>query len=468
MSNGYSWAVFAAAAVLLSGGLNHAAGQRLSETDVVRETLERSTDIRVVRITRAGDSLSLYDAEGKWLPSATIGSSGAWRPGDSSTISAAVSGAVAQGLPGGGSISAGVSPSLSHDVNSGQQTHATEYSASLTQPLAAGAWKYGQPGFDLRIQRLQDAESGLEFKKSVGAKISKVRDQYWSCYESQKALLIARESLAQAERVLVKDRVRYEVGEIAVIDTLGTALEWLQAQQSVLNAEIAYARERRFLALTLARTSEQVAIPESIDIVVSELPPAGELLGAARVYDPQRSIFQLAYERLQLQLGEKRNALLPHIDLAASYAHNDARRGDGSLANNSVVSLIFSYALPTRSGAVEVSRARLSLEQNRIESEQHDRELVSSVEALVEDWKLELRRLETAQVAAEVARRRLNAAQMGYEVGTVDQLTYLQARKDAFENETAALQQQVSLKRLEITFDEITGTVFSRFGVSIE
>jgi outer membrane protein TolC len=448
--------------------LSPAAGQTLSEQDAIHIALERDRSVRVARISRATDSLTLEQSKAAYLPTLALGSTLSWAPKDTATLSADISAAGSQAIPGGGSLSGSVTPLATRNLTTATLDGSTGYALTLRQPLAAGAWRYGQPGYDLRVQRLTSAEANAGFRKDLAAELSSVRRLFWSAYERTKELAIAREALAQSERMLTNDRARFAVGEIAVIDTLGTALAWLQAQQDALSAEIAFTQARRDLAEALASSADSVVIPESLDVTVADLPQPAELLAAARAYDPSRTLFELAYEKLQLQLGQRRNDLLPQVDLQASYAYDDALSSSASLRNNSVFALIASYALPTRSKRIDAAKARLSAEQNRIEAAQHDRELDNSAAALVENWSIEQRRLTTAQTAAEVARRRLQAAQKGYEVGSIDQLAYLQARKDAFDNQTRALQQLVALKRLEITFDELTGNVFSRFGVHVQ
>jgi len=467
MSYRYSSVALVSGALLCWSAGHPSFAQRFSEIDAVSTALEQSTSIRVARIDRTGDTLVARALQAEWLPSASLDAEAALRPGgESLTLSSGVH--VTQSVPGGGTASAGVTPSVTRDLGAGGNDGATGYSLSYTQPLATGAWRYASPAYEIRIQQIGDAESAVRFRRNVASLMSDVRGRYWTCYERQKALAIAHESLEQAERVLVKDRARFAVGDIAVIDTLGTALSWLEAQQAAFSAEIAFTQARRALALVLAQDPATVLVPESLGVTIEQLPEPEDLLRAARSYDPDRTLFELAYEKLQAQLGQKRNNLLPAVSLEGSYTYNDGTGGSASFADNSVFALIASYALPTRQRRIEVQRARLSMEQNRIEAEQRDRDLASAVAALVENWHIERKRLETAQVAAEVSLRKLDVAQKAYEIGSADQLTYLQARKDAFDYQTRSLQQQIDLKRLELTFDELTGNVFSRFGVQVQ
>lgn len=427
----------------------------LSEDAIVAAALERDVNISTARIAITSDSLALYAARGAWLPQATLSAGVSLRPSAPEDPQWVRSGSVNQALPGGGTVGAST-----QDF--------TRYTLSANQPLAAGAWRYGSPAYGLRVQKLTSAEGGARFKQTVAERMSVVRSQYWHCYEQRKSLEIAREALAQAERILVKDRARYAVGEIAVIDTLGTALSWLESQEKVISAEIAFTQAHRDLARSLDMPLDSVVVPDSIEITVAPLPPAPELLAAARAYDPDRTLFELAYEKLQLQLGQKRNTLLPQVGVSASYTVNESRRGENAFVDNSVFSLLATYALPARDRRVQIEQTRLSIEQNRLRQAQRERELADMAAMLVENWSHEQRKLVNAQTASSVAARKLDAAQKGYEVGSIDQIAFLQARKDAFDARMRALAQAVGLKKLEVTFDELTGVVFTRFGVQVQ
>ena len=450
-------------AVLAAG----AAAGTLTEQDAIRIALEHNTSVRVARINRATDSLTLAAAKAAFLPQLSAGAGLSWTPAGDGALANAASVSGTQAIPGGGSVSGGVETDQVRVVGAGAASLGTTWSLGVRQPLAAGAWRYGQPSYDLMVQRVSDRESDTRFLQRLAGSLGEVRSRYWGCYESARSLAIAAEAMAQAERLRTKERARFAVGDAALIDTLGAALEYLKSQQDLLSAEAALSRARRDLAAALMVPVDSLAMPETLDVSVAELPPAGELLGAVRAYDPERSLFELAYEKLEMQLGQRRNALLPQVDLQASYRHAEPSSTSPSLMENSVFSLIVSYALPTLEKRISVAKARLSMEQSQADIAQRDREIADQVAELEENWNLERRKLASAELAAEVARKKLAVAEKSYEIGSMDQLTYLTARQDAFDALTSALKQSIELKRQEIVFDELTGAVLSRFGVQI-
>jgi outer membrane protein TolC len=444
-----------------------AAAGTLTEQDAIRIALEHNTSVRVARIDRATDSLALAAKEADFLPQLSVGADLSWTPAGEGTLSADVSAAGSQAIPGGGGVSGAVEPSAGRDLETGKTGLATTWSLGVRQPLAAGAWRYGQPDYELAVQRVASRESDIRFRQSLANSLGTVRERYWSCYESARSLSIAAEAMAQAERMRTKERIRFVVGDAAMIDTLRAALEYLQSEQALLSAEAAFSRARRSLAAALMIPPDSLAMPETLEVSVAELPASGDLLAAVRAYDPQRSLFDLAYEKLQMQYAQQRNGLLPQVDLQASYRYTDHSSTSPSVARNSVFSLIASYALPTKKKRISAAQMQLSMERKGADAAQYERELADQVAELEENWSLERRRLASAQLAADVARRSLEVAEKSYEIGSMDQLSYLQARQDAFDALTGALQQSIDLKRQEIVFDELTGAILSRFGVRV-
>ena len=315
---------------------------------------------------------------------------------------------------------------------------------------------------------LDDRGSDLELRGDLAADLSRVRGLYWSCYEKKQALAISRDAQVRAAKVLEKEQVRYRIGEAAAIDTLSATLERLKAVQSVLGDSVALTLVRNELARALMLPADSVVVPDSIAVTLTDLPPADQLIASAKDYDPQLRIFDLLREKLTLQLRDNRNDLLPQVDLSASYTYNDALSDNGGLLDNSVISLILGYSLPTKGRRIAGAKTRLSLRQNELQTAERRFELRNSVEELINNWDLERRKLSVSATSRDVARKYLESATKGLDVGTVDNLTYLDAQEDYVTEEVRYLRQQITLKRLEIVFDEITGKVLSRFGVVIQ
>jgi outer membrane protein TolC len=113
-----------------------------------------------------------------------------------------------------------------------------------------------------------------------------------------------------------------------------------------------------------------------------------------------------------------------------------------------------------------VAEAKLQQQKNEFDARLNEQRLAVAVEELVTTWDQERQRLELAKTSQSIANQHFIAAQRGYELGTVDYLRYIEAENSLRDASLELLSQQIGLKRLEITFDEISGNLFARFGVT--
>jgi len=94
--------------------------------------------------------------------------------------------------------------------------------------------------------------------------------------------------------------------------------------------------------------------------------------------------------------------------------------------------------------------------------------LKNQVNELYFAWNQELEQLRLSQTSREIAKKQLHAAEKNLELGAVDMYTKIKAKNDYINAELQYLRRQISMKRLEIIFDEITGNVLTKFGVEIK
>jgi outer membrane protein TolC len=295
----------------------------------------------------------------------------------------------------------------------------------------------------------------------LASTLSEIRRRYWTFYESRQKLAISEEAMGHAQTVLLRERTRFSLGDAAVIDTLEASLELLKVQRIHIDNVSAAARARNDLATALMLAPDAVVCPESLDVEVGELPDPQSLIRQVRAYDPQRNIFELMQRKLGMAVERDKGELLPQIDLSASYRYDDQH-------DNSVVSLILSYSLPTKARQITKARTALEFRQVCLEREEYELELENKIGELIDNWNLERQKLSVAKTSSVIARLKLDAATEGNRLGTVDRLSYIKAQNDFLTEASAYLQQQIGLKRLEIMLDEITGNLFSRFAVELQ
>ncbi len=487
------------AALVAVAGFVFQTAHALSEREAVFKALERNAGIQLTRIRTSGDSLALESARAAWQPNVTVAAGQSVRPLDTSSTTKVVSGLsdsltaaqafqsrssssrsaasslsieARQPLPGGAVLSGSISGGRGVDMDSSQVGYESDARLSITQPLLRGAGRHSSPTYEIRVKSLAHEEATLREQADIIGAISDVREKYWDVYEKRILTSIYEAQREHARKQLEATRVRFSIGKAAELDTLSAALDMLRASQSVLSNSADAAIALRALNSSLGVDSAAFNVDTARDIAIASLPPADTLLAMAERFDPELRIFETARKRLGVTRDFHHNQLLPRIDLHASVGRsttgNTAFGAQGSYNANAVIELIASYEFPPTKRKLDLERAELSLEQSKLEKQEYRRTLLLSVEQLVQTWEKERQALAISRETRRIAERRLEAARAGYELGTQNWLALSESQTDYLHAATEAVRQEITMKRLEIVFDEITGTVFDRFGIEVQ
>jgi len=454
----------------------------LTERDIIFTAIQNNSDIRIAQLDIRSDSLTLESVNSQRLPSLVTELEQQISPYDSvsSILSAYSTPSVATGLevnaiqqvPGGGTVTGTLLGERWSHLDTDSSNYSTSVSIKYTQPLLNGAWKNDVVGYTIALQRLDNKTFTLQQKKAMLATLSSVRNLYWSLYEKQSLCAIFSDRKQYAEKHLSTQRTRFNIGNATKLDTLSAHLDYLEAMRLFLGAKTDAALAQRELATALTLPLDSTRVDTVPDIHLSDLPGTDDFIAQVEAFDPQVKIFEILDTRLQQQMLYNKNQLLPDITLEAGYTRSltgDAFFDDTrAFSGNAVIALILRYSLPVKSRRIEKEQTGIALQKNALAQQHYSREISRQVEMLVMTWQQELQTLDIAKASRYIAQQQFDAAKAGYDIGTVDQLTLDKAENDYLEMAIRLLQKQVVMKKLEIIFDEITGTVLSRFGVTLQ
>ncbi len=261
-----------------------------------------------------------------------------------------------------------------------------------------------------RFAEMREARAG------VTAATASLADQRWAvklqteqlfygALREEELLDAARANLRQAEESLDLTRRQAQVGAATTSDTLRTRLDWLNAEQEVLEGETALRAARMALARQVGEPVPVVpAAPEDLDPEPLEL-DVETVLGMAEEQAPPFTAARAASGAAEAAVSAARSAWLPSVNLGSGYnwANQSASLDDGTTS----WSLNLSMSYPIFNGfqrEVGVTRARESLEVARIREE--DARLAAREEA-----DAAYQRLRTAERAAEIAQEALQVAE---------------------------------------------------------
>jgi len=439
----------------------------LTEKDAVFMALEKNSDLEISRTSFLRDSLNLLKKLNDTSIKTTLSSSASFSydlKNSETDNSENLKLEIGKDIPSGGGINISVEQNIDDPFT-------TDASVSFSQPLLKGAWKNSEVNYGLAVQRKNYAEAGLKFKLAILSNMSSIRRSYWSHFEKLSLLKISMEELKYSQGLLNSEIKRFEIGETSELDTLSAALETIRAQQKILSLKNDIKISGNDLSLKLMVEENVVSDLSGNSLEVTQLPSKEDFIDLVLEHDPQRDIFLLIKERLELNYSNKKNKFLPQLDLSLTYNYDmsgDKITSENNIKNNAVVNLIFSYSLPNTIKKIERQEVELSIKDNEIRIIKHERELKNQVDELYYAWNLEREQLKLSQTSRNIAEKQLKAAEKNLELGAVDMYTKLKAKNDYINAELQYLKRQISLKRLEIIFDEITGNLLPKFGVEIK
>jgi outer membrane protein TolC len=453
--------------------------KKMSEKDIIIIALEKNPDIKLLNSREAYGLLDLKIAEAGWLPQ--IGLSSTYQPliydylkfhplkSDDYSWKIFNSAVLSKILPGGGTIYSTFYQGIEDPTyNNENYSHQTKFSASINQPLLKDAFSNAPLTYSLTIKKLDYKNITLDNQKQILSDLSNIRNLYWDYYSQKSLLSIYDRKIERAEEHRKIANARFAVGDGTILDTLSSAYELMSSMQRRLDAQINLKKTLRQFSLSLSLPPDSLTI-DSIPFNVPSLPSSQELIDLSFRYDPSLRIFENMERKLAYQYKNQTNNLLPSLDLNLSYSntHSGSKLFSSNQSNrNAIIGLVFSYALPLKKEKIEMKQTELSQKDNLIRKEKYTAELTSKLNELRDSWSQELQRIALLEKSKNIAELQLNAAQNEFKQGTIDRMALLDAEDKLVESETNLLKANFEMKKLEIILDEITGTLFQRFGIS--
>jgi outer membrane protein len=232
-------------------------------------------------------------------------------------------------VPTGGKVSLGYEMrDLSNSVTKSVADEDDEYEmflgVNLRQPLLKNA------GIEttktaIRVAQRESQASFQEYRQEMMRKVSEAASVYWDFYQAQENLVLIRESVRIAEKILIDNRQRHRTGKMA-------KTEVLEAMAGVASRKTLYSEAQHEHRETANRLSKVLSIPpsqkslrfEATDKPVVDNLDFDEQAILKRAFELQPAYLE-AHERLNkadIKLAYAKNQRWPELDLVASYGFN--------------------------------------------------------------------------------------------------------------------------------------------------
>ena len=317
--------------------------------------------------------------------------------------------------------------------------------------------------------------------------LANVRNAYWDLVFSRNATDVAQRALQLADKLVEDNRARVEVGTLAPLDIVQAEAEAATRRQALALAEATMqTAELALKRYIVSGTEDPLWRQELRPIDLPSLEPApSDIEGAVRKALERRTDLITARKNLQssdVSLRFFRNNMLPEVDLTASYGgqgiggtflERDSSFG-GQITNripggySDALSLLrkldypswnvqatVSYNLFGSQAEAQFARARLQKTQSQGRLRALELQVATEVTNAALSVQSNLKRVEAAVAARELAEKRLEAEQSKFEVGMTTNFFVVQAQRDLRDAQNTELRALADYRKSLVVFERV-------------
>ena len=357
--------------------------------------------------------------------------------------------------------------------------------ASYTQPLLRG-FKLDNVRQQLAVNLLNRDISEESARATVTQTVANVRNAYWDLVFAQSAVDVALRATNLADKLVEDNQARVEVGTLAPLDIVQAQAEAATRRQNLAAAEAAAQTAEIALKRFLVSGTDDPLWRQTIRPVdlPSLQPPPADVEGAIRTALAQRT--DVLNTRKNLDINDVnirffRDQTLPDLDLNASYGAQGIGgtffRRSGSGIESQVIgtvpggffdalsvlsnrdypnwnfSVTMSYPLMGSQAEAQVARARLQRNQSLTRLRALEVQIAAEVTNAALTVQSNLKRVEAATAARELALKRLEAEQSKFDVGMTTNFFVVQAQRDLRDAQNVELRALADYRKSLVNFE---------------
>jgi outer membrane protein len=474
--------------------------RELRMSDVVQLALEKNLDIAVERLNPQAVDLQIAGLRNTYLPTVTsaIGQrDNTQLPRDQlqggqrvSVATTTYNAGMTQNLPWLGS---NVNISWNNNKQDSSSsfvtfnpTYTSGLTATFTQPLLRGLF-IDQTRQQIAITQINREISEESLRATVTQTLANVRNAYWDLVFARSAVDVAQRALALADKLVEDNRARVEVGTLAPLDIVQAEAEAANRRQTLAVAEATLQTAELALKRYLVSGTEDPLWRmelRPIDLPSAEPAPT-DIEGAVRRSLERRTDLINARKNIQssdISLRYFRNLTMPEVDFVASYGAQGIggtsiqRAGLGSTVITNTIpggytdalrlltnrdypnwNLQFnvSYNLFGSQADANYARARVQRNQSQARLRTLELQVATEVTNAALSVQSNLKRVEAAVAARELAEKRLEAEQSRFEVGMTVNFFVVQAQRDLRDAQNAELRALADYRKSLVVFERV-------------
>jgi len=316
--------------------------------------------------------------------------------------------------------------------------------------------------------------------------VANVRNAYWDLVFAQSAVDVAQRATDLADKLVEDNQARVEVGTLAPLDIVQAQAEAATRRQNLAAAEAGAQTAEIALKRFLVSGTDDPLWRQTLRPVdlPSLQPPPADVEGAIRNALAQRT--DVLNTRKTLDVNDVnirffRDQSLPDLDLNASYGAQGIGgtffRRSGSGIESQVVgtipggffdalsvlrqrdypnwnfSVTLSYPLMGSQADAQLARARLQRNQSLTRLRALEVQVAAEVANAALTVQSNLKRVEAATAARELAQKRLEAEQSKFDVGMTTNFFVVQAQRDLRDAQNSELRALADYRKSLVNFE---------------
>ena len=358
---------------------------------------------------------------------------------------------------------------------------------TYVQPLLRG-FRVDNLRQQLEINVINREISEESARATVTQTLANVRNAYWDLVFAQSAVEVAQRATELADKLVEDNQARVEVGTLAPLDIVQAQAEAATRRQNLAAAEAAAQTAEIALKRFLVSGTDDPLWRQTIRPVdlPSLAPPPADVEGAVRRGLGERTDIINARRGLDtndVNIRYFKDLSMPAVDLTASYGAQGlggpvlARTGTGigSEATGAIavpggyldalsilgdrqypnwnVSLNVSYPLFGSQAEAQHARARLQRNQSMTRIRALEVQIAAEITNAALTVQSNLKRVEAATAARELAQKRLEAEQSKFDVGMTTNFFVVQAQRDLRDAQNTELRALADYRKSLVNFE---------------
>src|SRR5688572_16019074 len=356
---------------------------------------------------------------------------------------------------------------------------------TYVQPLLRG-FKIDNLRQQLEINLINRDISEESARATVTQTVANVRNAYWDLVFAQSAVEVAQRATELADKLVEDNQARVEVGTLAPLDIVQAQAEAATRRQNLATAEAAaQTAELALKRFIVSGTDDPMWRQTLRPVDLPQLsPPPADVEGAIRTALAQRT--DVLNTRKNLDVNDVnirffKDSTLPDLDLNASYGAQGIGgtffRRSGSGIESQVIgtvpggffdalgvlrnrdypnwnfSLTLSYPLLGSQADAQLARARLQRNQAMTRLRALEVQIAAEVTNAALTVQSNLKRVEAATAARELALKRLEAEQSKFDVGMTTNFFVVQAQRDLRDAQNTELRALADYRKSLVNYE---------------